>query len=468
MFYNKPMPLPLPTLTEACAQIVRGELSPLALTRACLERIEQHNPDLNACITITADLALEQARQAGVLPGQTSKPLPTLAGIPLSLKDMYETKGIRTTAGSKFFADYVPAEDASVVRKVKDAGAVILAKTNLHEIALGVTNINPHFGVCRNPWDTTRISGGSSGGSAVAVASGMCLGALGTDTGGSIRIPASLCGVVGLKPTHGRVSLRGVIPLSWNLDHAGPLARTARDAALLLQVIAGHDPGDPVSCDLPVYDYLAGIEDGVRDWRVTLAVGEYIEESDPEVLAAVRAAARVFERLGARLEEVEMSWLREAALANGLMTQADAAAYHRARLAEHPDWFGADVRQRLQRGAAYTSTEYVLARRTQAETRRRFEQFFAEGDILLLPATPISAPPIEGADAIEQARRLTRFTAAFNLAGLPAMSLPCGFTAEGLPIGLQIVSRPWAEAAVLRAGCAYEQATEWHLRWPDL
>jgi aspartyl-tRNA(Asn)/glutamyl-tRNA(Gln) amidotransferase subunit A len=296
----------------------------------------------------------------------------------------------------------------------------------------------------------------------------MCLGALGTDTGGSIRIPASLCGVVGLKPTYGRVSLRGVIPLSWNLDHAGPMARTVRDVALLLQIISGYDPLDPASADVPVDDYFVLLEEGVKGWRIALACGEYFGETDAEVGEAVWSAARLFESLGAQVEEADLSWVREAAIANGLLVQADAAAYHRERLAARPKDFGADVRQRLQNGAACTSTEYALARRTQSEMRRKFENLFSDYDILLMPTTPIAAQLIEGSDAIEQARRLTRFTAPFNLTSLPALSLPCGFTSRGLPVGLQIVSKPWGEAKVLQAGYAYEQATTWHEAIPGL
>jgi aspartyl-tRNA(Asn)/glutamyl-tRNA(Gln) amidotransferase subunit A len=296
----------------------------------------------------------------------------------------------------------------------------------------------------------------------------MCLAALGTDTGGSIRIPASLCGVVGLKPTYGRVSTRGVVPLSWNLDHVGPLARTVQDAARLLQALAGFDPHDPASADLPVEDYLAHIGDGVKSWHVALAVGEYVKASDPEVLSAVQAATQVFKDLGAQVEKVDLSWIGNLALANTRMTQADAAAFHRERLVAHPDWFGADVLQRLQTGSALTSSEYVLARRTQAEGRRRFEMFFMKYDILILPTTPIPAPPIEGTGAVEAARQLTRFTSPFNLTGLPALSIPCGLTADGLPLGLQIVSKQWGEVKVLQAGHAFQQATDWHLRRPDL
>ena len=455
------MELSFLTITEASTLLSRREITAADLTEACFRQIERLDPVLNAFITVLASEEVISDQSSVISDG-------LLWGIPLALKDLYETAGIRTTAGSKFFADYIPVEDAFVVQKLRSAGAVILGKTNMHEIALGVTGVNPHYGACRNPWDAARITGGSSSGSAVALAAGMCLGALGTDTGGSIRIPASLCGVVGLKPTYGRVSLRGVIPLSWNLDHAGPMARSVRDVALLLQVIAGYDPLDPKSADVPVGEYIAHLGGGVKGWRVALAAGEYVEASDPEVLAAVNAAAQIFKELGAQVERVDMDWLSDLAQANTRMTQADAAAYHRQRLAAHHDWFGADVRQRLETGAALTSSEYALARRTQAEGRRHCEQLFEKFDVLLLPTTPIPAPPIEGTQAVEAALHLTRFTAPFNLTGLPALSLPCGFTSAGLPIGLQIISGPWKEAKVLRAGHAFEQATEWHLRRPVL
>ncbi len=450
-------------LTSAREALDRGELSAPELTEACLDRIERLNPRLNAFITVTAETA---RRQAASLPkrGRTG----SLHGIPIGVKDLFETAGIRTTAGSAFFRDYVPEADAVVLRRLTESGAVVVGKTNTHEIALGVTTVNPHFGACRNPWDANRIAGGSSGGSAAAVAAGMCLGALGTDTGGSIRIPASLCGVVGLKPTFGRVSKRGVIPLSWNLDHVGPLARTVRDAAILLGAMAGYDPGDPTSLNLPMDDFLVHLDDGVRGWRVAVAGGQFIESADPEVLTLVDRASQAFRGLKAKIEEVEMNWLEAAARANGQLTQSDAAAFHRERLAAHPEWFGEDVRQRLEAGRSMTAVEYSLARLAQSEMRRRMDDFFADYDILLLPATPSAAALIEGTDAVEQARRLTRFTAPFNLTGLPALSLPCGFTSTGLPVGLQIVSAPWKEARLLQAAWAYEQSTDWHTKRPDL
>jgi aspartyl-tRNA(Asn)/glutamyl-tRNA(Gln) amidotransferase subunit A len=465
------MEIQLITLAEAASQIQKKELSPRELTLACVDRIQALDPLLNCFNTRTLDTALEQARlaEAEIQNGGYRGPL---HGIPLAVKDLFETKDVRTTAGSRFFTDFFPQDDALVIQKLKNAGAIFLGKLNMHEIALGVTNVNPHFGPCHNPWSMERMSGGSSGGSAAAVAAGLCLGSLGSDTGGSIRIPASLCGVVGLKPTYGRVSLRGVIPLSWNLDHVGPLARNVRDAAILLQSIAGYDAQDPASADVPVPNYLSGLKSGVRGWKIGLASDAFFSESDPQVEQAIQAAASEFARLGAQVIPVELPDAHQAARANGLMTQSDAAAFHQERLASHPEGFGADVLKRLQAGADLSSTEYILARRTQSQFRRRCELLFETIDLLVTPATPVTAPPIEGPDAIEQARRLTRYTAPFNLAGLPALSLPAGFSQpspgaeEELPIGVQLVAPPWAEDRLLRAAYAYEQAAGWYKHRP--
>ncbi len=475
----------LNSLTISTAlELLRGKkISPQDLASACLRQIERLNPTLNAFITVCEQSPVNGDQLAGEIasglgfdtseksarPTQPPALAMTLEGIPIAVKDLFDTAGIRTTAGAKFFADHVPSEDAFVVEKLRQAGAFIIGKTNTHEIALGVTGNNPHYGTARNPWDTTRIPGGSSSGSAIAVATGMALGALGTDTGGSIRIPASLCGVVGFKPTYGRVSLRGVFPLSWNLDHAGPLTGTVEDAALMLQIISVYDPIDPASIKMLMGDYLGHLVDDMEGRKIAFGIGDYIESADSEVLSAVREAAQVFaEGLGCRVQDVDVSWMRDAAIANKTMTQADGAAVHRERLKEHPDWFGEDIRRRLEDGAKTSSTEYILARRAQAEVRKSCEHFFEFHDVLILPTTPIAAPTIEGHDAVEQAARLTRFTAPFNLAGLPALSVPCGFTKDGLPIGLQIVSRAWADAKVLNAGHAFEQATEWHKQKPGL
>lgn len=455
-------------LSEAAELIARRAITPLELTQAHLERIASLDARLNCFITLTADLALQQASQATASLRRLGQPPSPLFGIPIGLKDLFETQGILTSAGSRFFAENIPAADAAVVAKLKDCGAILLGKLNMHEIALGVTNVNPHYGACRNPWALERITGGSSGGSAAALAAHLCMGALGTDTGGSIRIPAALCGIVGLKPTYGAVSLRGVMPLSWNLDHAGPMARRVRDVALLLQSIVGYDPKDPYSLQGKADNYTAQINEGVRGWRVALAVGDFFEGIEAEVWQAIQQASQVFEGLGARLERVELPAARQAALANGQMVVADAAFIHRERLQNQPEGFGQDVLERLQSGAALGQPEYIQAQRTQSLLRREFELFFEHCDILLTPTTPIPAPLIEGPDAVEQARLLTRFTAPFNLTGLPAISLPCGFNSQGLPIGLQIIARPWAEAALLCAAYAYEQVTDWHTKTPGL
>jgi len=450
-------------LTDAARRIAAGDVSPLEVTSACLQRIAAMDSQVNAFITVMDDDAIYDAgeREAEIARGDGGGPL---AGVPIALKDLFDTAGVRTTAGSKFFAERVPDEDAAVVRKLRDAGAVVLGKLNMHEWALGVTNDNPHYGACRNPWSLDRITGGSSGGSAAALAAGMCFGALGSDTGGSIRIPAALCGVVGLKPTYGRVSTRGVVPLSWSLDHIGPMARRVADVALLLDVIAGRDAADPGSADVPTDAYVAGIEDGVAGWRIGVVGHEWLGDVDAEVGAAVTAAVQTLAAAGAWVDEIAAPDLPDAARLNGLMTTADAAAFHRERMEQAPNDFGADVLTRLRRGAGYGAADYADARRRQTILRRTFSSWFVEHggelDAVVLPTTPIAAPRIAGLDAVATAAVLTRLTAPFNLAGLPALSVPCGVTAEGLPIGLQIVGAPWAEQRVLRVGRAYERAAE--------
>ncbi len=461
------------TLIEAALAIQRGDTTSSALTQAYLDRIARVDGRLNSYLTVTGEAALRQAEQADEQrrSSRGRYELGALHGVPVALKDLFETAQVRTTAGSRFFADYIPEADAWVVQKLNQAGAVILGKTNMHEIALGLTNVNPHFGACHNPWALGRVTGGSSGGNGAALAARLAAGALGTDTGGSIRVPAALCGVVGLKPTRGRVSTRGVIPLSWNLDHVGPMARRVQDCALLLQVITGWDADDPYSSAQPGDDYLEEIGAGVGGWRIALADGEYFERSQPEVAQAVAQAAEVLRSLGAVVERAALPGLREAALANGLMTVADAAVFHADRLREAPQNFGEDVRNRLQTGRDLPLRDYVQARRTQAILRQQFSQFFTRYHALLLPTTPVIAPPIAGPNAVEMARLLTRYTAPFNLTGLPAISLPGGLAAipagddrglVELPIGLQMVGPLWSEARLLRLAYAYQEATSWH------
>lgn len=431
-----------------------GGKSPAEVIESFFRQIDHQNPILNALITVVHP----------ELP--VFDPAKPLSGIPIVIKDLFETKGIPTTAGTEFLRHNIPGEDARVVRLLKEAGAIVLGKSNMHEIALGVTNINPHYGTCRNPWNTRHISGGSSGGSAAAVAAGMCVAALGTDTGGSIRIPSSLCGTVGLKPTYGRISLQGVLPLSWNLDHVGPITNNVRDAAIILQLLAGYDPTDPASIDHKVDDYLISLEDGINGWKIAFAQGDYISDSQPAVLTALQNAMNLVEDLGVNVQKVSIPWLEKSALANSIMTQADAAACHHERLIANPKDFGEDVLNRLKMGLAYTSTEYSEARHTQTICKREFKQLFEDFDVLVLPTIPDTAPGIEGSDAIEQARKLTRFTAPFNLTGLPAVSIPGGFSEDGLPIGLQFVGPEWGEAKVLQVARAFEAASHWVARVP--
>jgi aspartyl-tRNA(Asn)/glutamyl-tRNA(Gln) amidotransferase subunit A len=447
------------TIHEAQTLIRQKKLSPVELVEACLRQIEEHDSRINAFITVTAEEARTQAKAAEALQmNSTTNEMLPLLGIPFAAKDLYDTEGIRTTGGTSFRMKDIPKEDAEVVTRLKNAGMILLGKTNTHEIALGVTTVNPHYGATRNPHDTTRISGGSSGGSAAALTANMCPAALGTDTGGSIRIPASVCGAVGLKPTFGRVSLRGVMPLSWNLDHAGPMTRSVLDAGILLNIMAGYDADDPITVNVPLQDYANIKEISLKGVRIALAEEGYMDFSNPEVAHAVREAASILQNSGAKVQSVDFNWLVEAGRANGLMTPADGAAYHEERMKRTPEVYGEDVLRRLRMGAAYTSTEYARARRTQAKTKRRMERFFEEYDLLILPSTAVTAPPIQGPDAVEQAKLLTRFTAPFNLTGLPALSVPCGVDNNGLPIGLQIVGPAWEEKKVLQAGYSYEQS----------
>lgn len=454
------------SLEDAVVALRSGAVGALELTDAALARIALREPELNAFITVTREAARARAEVVDRNGGRSA-----LHGAPIALKDLFAVAGVPTTAGSKLLAD-VPTEDSAVAGRLFAAGAVNLGKTNLHEWAFGVTTNNPHFGPTRNPWALDRIPGGSSGGSGAAIAAREIFGSIGSDTGGSIRIPASLCGIVGLKPTYGRVSLRGAIPLAWSLDHAGPMARTVRDVALLLQIVSGHDPGDPVSADHPVDEYLADIESGVRGLRIGIVAGRFMarfgsdERPDPVVAAAVQAAAQLFAREGAHVADAALPRSDELRATQLVIIGAEAGAYHRDRIAAHRDGYGTDVAQRIDLGLTRSGTEYALARRTRDELRVAYAMALAEWDAVLLPTTPTTAPLREGEDAVAAAAKLTAFTSPFNLTGVPAISVPCGFDGGGLPIGLQLVSRPWAEARLLRIARAYERATAWGARRP--
>lgn len=464
--YHPPISDPaLLTVSEAAALLRRRHLSSLELVQACLDRADAL-AGLGAFITRTADAALADARRADerLARGLDAGPF---QGIPLAVKDLFDVAGVPTTGGSRILAASVASRDAAVVERLRAAGAVLVGKTNLHEWAFGVTSQNPHFGAAKNPWDTERVPGGSSGGSAIAVATGMCQVALGSDTGGSIRIPAALCGVVGLKPTYGRVSLRGAIALSWTLDHAGPLTRTVRDAALALAVLAGYDAADPVSVDRPVDDYASGLDGGARGLRILVPSTPFFSDLDPEVERAVREAAAAFAALGAAVEERPLPHTELLRGTQRTIIGADAAAFHRENVERRSGDYGADVLERLRAGAAIGGIDVARARRDRDVIRRDWAALLERHDVILTPTTPVPAPPRAGQDAVAAAARLTANTSPFNLTGLPAISVPCGFTAQGLPIGLQLAAGPWREAVLLRAAHAYESATEWHTRHPQ-
>ncbi len=450
---------------EAATLLRARKTSSVELVRACVEIIERRDGELVAFISKTLDRALTDAARADreLASGMDRGPL---HGVPVALKDLYDAKGDVTTAGSKIFASNVAGEDSAVTARLRAGGAVLLGKTNMHEWAFGVTNQNPHFGKAKNPWDTTRIPGGSSGGTAIAVATGMCFLSPGSDTGGSIRIPAALCGIAGLKPTYGRISLRGAIPLSWSLDHPGPLARTVRDLALALGALAGYDTQDPASADVPVDDYVSSLEQGVTGIRVLVPTDHFFDDIDAQVDRAVRDASRVLASLGAVVSEGPLPRTGDLRETQRRILSVDAAAFHRERLREREADFGVDVLERLRGGERISGTETALARRRQSEIRREWVRVLRDVDLILTPTTPIPAPPREGQDAVAAAMRLTANTAPFNFTGLPALSVPCGFTREGLPIGLQLAAGPWREALVLRAARAYEAATGWHAQHP--
>jgi aspartyl-tRNA(Asn)/glutamyl-tRNA(Gln) amidotransferase subunit A len=456
------------TLAEAANQVRDGKLSPVELVRASLDRIEALEPKLHAFATVTGEAALEVARTAEqeIRSGRYRGPL---HGIPIGIKDLYETRGIPTRAGSKAYADNVPARDSACVEKLAAAGAVMVGKTQTHELAYGVTTPPT-----RNPWDLGRVPGGSSGGSAAAVSAGECLAAVGTDTAGSIRIPAAVCGVVGVKPTFGRVSRYGVIPLSWSFDHAGPLARTVRDAALVLNAISGHDIRDPSTVEVPVPDFAESLDVGVERLVLALPSNYFFDRVDQEVEHAVRQSAEVFAGLGAQVRTVELP-LAEYAFATLFgISLPEASEYHRTTLRERSESLGDDVRGYLELGEMELETQYVRAQRTRQMIKEAWRTALEGIDAVLTPTVPAMAASVgqesfslPGGDEPVVSAWL-RLTCPLNVVGLPAVSIPCGFAGNGLPIGLQIFGRPFQEATVLRIAHAYEASTGWTRRRPSL
>jgi aspartyl-tRNA(Asn)/glutamyl-tRNA(Gln) amidotransferase subunit A len=463
------------TIAELAALLMRRKISPVELTTLFLDRIEKYSPTLNAYLTVTRDAALAAARESEKRIQQKRSRGP-LDGIPIALKDNISTRGIRTTAGSKFLQNFVPEEDATVAASLHRAGAVLLGKTNLHEFAYGISTNNPHFGPTRNPWDTARIPGGSSGGSAAAIAAGLCVASVGTDTGGSIRIPAALCGIVGLKPTFGRVSCNGVIALAPTFDHVGPLARTVADAALILGVIAGRDPLDAATLSQPRFKSFADVrqlQQRLRPQfskRLPLKLGlprEYFFTSVSEgVREAVKLAVHSFEELGAVVEEVSLPNINDGDDASTSIALAEAVHYHQSHgwFPKHSADYGDDVRKRLEMGLEIRAADYLEAREVQQRARAEFDAVLTQVDALIAPTTPITAPPIgENVVEIESTEEpvrgaLIRLNRPANFTGLPAISLPCGWSEQNLPIGLQLIGRAWGEEQLLVVAQLFEQA----------
>lgn len=458
------------------SQLIRSKkVSPVELTHECLSRIERLNPKLNAFITVTADSALTEARQAAaeIQHGHWRGPL---HGIPIALKDLIDTAGVRTTAASSLFKDRVPAQDAEIVRRLKATGAVLLGKLNLHEFAYGGSSAISYFAPVHNPWNLDHSPGGSSGGSAAAVAAQLCYAAIGSDTGGSIRQPAAYCGIVGLKPTFGRVSTRGVIPLSWSLDHLGPMTRTVQDAALMLQVIAGYDAQDTVSMDVPVPDYAATITAPASSLRLGILRDYFYEGLHPEIQTALEAALSVLKTLTRTQSDIAplATDRTYASVMDPYVTilRAESFAYHREYVSKSPELYQAQTLKRIQAGADITASAYLQARHQLEQIRRSVSQVFETIDLLITPTTCV--PPFAIGDLAdpntlrEKELLMLRNTRPFNAFGLPTISVPCGFNRDGLPIGMQITGPPWGEAAVLHLAFAYEQATEWHKRKPNL
>ena len=457
------------SIREASERLRRQELSPVELTRAHLQRIQEVDNQLHSFITVLEDRAMAEARaaEADILRGDYKG---ALHGIPIALKDLYDTAGVRTTSSSKVHIDRVPTEDATATARLKAAGIVLLGKLVMHEFALFGPDFTTPFAPARNPWNLAHVPGGSSSGSGAAVAAGLAMGALGTCTGGSIRIPASFCGIVGLKPTYGRVSRHGVVTLSWSQDHCGPMTRTVEDAALMLQAIAGYDPRDPTSSTARVPDYSLSLREDIKG--LTIGVPRHFffapyPDANPEVLATVEVGLEALLELGANLEEVTLPSLEYVSAANSVIMLSEAYAFHEHDLKTRPQDFGQVARANLRIGGLFSASDYIQAQRCRQVLKREFAEALRRVDVI---ATPTMIRPAAAIQSGGPTRAIggPNFTAPFNLTGLPAISVPCGFTTDGLPIGMQIAGKPFGESTVLRVGYAYQQYGRWFERRPPV
>ena len=467
------------TVEELSLLLGKRKISPVEITEIYLRRIERLNPSLNAFLTITAERALDAARHAEKELASNRRPRKgyrPLLGIPIALKDNLWTRGVRTTAASKILRDFVPTVDSTVARKLARAGAILLGKTHMHEFAYGITNHNAHYGPAHNPWALDRISGGSSGGSAVAIAAGLCAASVGTDTGGSIRVPSSMCGIVGLKPTFGRVSVFGVVPLAPSFDHVGPLARSVPDAALLLGLLAGRDPLDPTSSPHRVEDYRGALRKPLRKFRLGRPREFYWDKLDAEVRRVTEAAVRDLEKQGAAVSEVSLPHVRESNEAATNMSLAEARRVHEAAgyFPGCASEYSEDVRARIEAGGQISALKYLEALEMRSLLQAEFSAAFQEVDAIVAPTVPIPAPPITAESVLIAGEQvgvrpaLVGMNRPANFSGLPAISVPCGFTRGGLPIGLQLIARAFDEATLLRIAYAYEKSHDWGARHPKL
>jgi aspartyl-tRNA(Asn)/glutamyl-tRNA(Gln) amidotransferase subunit A len=458
------------TIQETAAALRKRKISSVELTTEALRQARALNPKLNAFQTMMESSALEEARQADheFAHGIDFGPL---HGVPIAVKDLFETKGVLTTSGSRIFADFIPDRDAAAVEKLDAAGAVLIGKTTLHELAYGITSNNPHYGAVRNPWNTDCIPGGSSGGSGAAVAAGIVCMAMGTDTGGSIRLPAAYCGTVGLKPTFGRVSRYGVMPLGFSLDHVGPLTSTVRDAAITLEAIAGHDPRDETSSVLPVESYLPPPRVEIPGLRIGWPENFYFERVEPSVMVAMERLAQAAAQVGARITPVRVPDITAMNTVARVILLAEASSVME-RFSHRRADFGADVLALLDQGRLIPATDYIQAQRLRRVMQREFRAIWESVDCLLTPTAPIGAPKIGQTTVriggVEEDTRLasTRFLRAFNFLGLPTLSLPCGLDPEGMPVSAQIIGKPFDEATILRVGAAIEDVIDFHLLRP--
>lgn len=453
--------------------VERKEISPVEVTRLHLDRIERLNSEYLAYLDVFFDEAMASSRLAEmeIQKGRYRGPL---HGMPIALKDLFHVKGTGMTCGSKAMTGYVSVSDATVHTKLMNAGSILLGKLNMHEFAWGGTSRNLHCGTPRNPWDKARLPGGSSGGCAVAVAAGLAMGTLGTDTGGSVRIPASLSGIVGLKPTYGRVSRYGVYPLSESCDHVGPMVRNVADAAILLQAVAGPDDRDPTTSSNAVPDYMVSLKEDVRGLKLGIPRTFFFEDIQPEVHEAVDVAISHFETLGARVFDITIPSIEHVIASSTAIMTAEAYEIHADRLRESSEKYGDDVKIRLLLGACIDAEQYLKAQRFRRLLLNEMMGVFAGVDAMLTPTTLLTACNIDdlaiciGQQEYNTAAHLARVTRPFNMTGLPAISVPCGFTPNDLPIGLQIVGRPFDESTILHLAYAYERSTPWHEKRPNV